>query len=182
MSLQQVLESFREPVYVRVKRSSDTYQATANYVQNNLIRLTKLYRATKNDQQTLRLIRDDIDNSLRRYHDYCIKQNFGAHYIDPECTDAGIFEHIIPASTIRDLLLHNAITAQQACNMPTCRLSKHKDDLLREAGWSSKTPNIYHFWKRYEYCFDITDFTTYDGVLVNAQNWDLNKHFEYFIK
>lgn len=182
MSLQNILENFRQPVYVRIKRSAETYRATANYVQSNLIRLTELYRATKNDQQTLRLIRDDIDNALRRYHAYCIKQNFGAHYIDPDCTGTGIFEHMIPASTIRDLLLNGAITAQQSCNMPTCKLSKHKDDLLREAGWYSDSPDIYRFWKRYEYCFSINGFTTYDGVAINSHDWTLDKHFEYFVK
>ena len=77
--LKESIANFREPVYVRVQRSTETYIATAGYVQSNLARLVELYRMTKNDQQTHRLIRDDIDNALRRYHEYCIKQNFGAH-------------------------------------------------------------------------------------------------------
>lgn len=179
--LKESIANFREPVYVRVQRSAETYRATSDYVQSNLARLVELYHMTKNDQQTLRLIRDDMDNSLRRYHEYCIKQNFGAHYMDPDLEGNGIFEHMIPASTIRDLLLHSVITAQQACNMPTCRLSKHKDDLLREAGWASKTPDIYNFWKRYQYCFSLADFTTYDGVGIDSSIWTLDKHFEYFL-
>lgn len=182
MELKESIANFREPVYVRVQRSAETYTATAGYVQSNLARLVELYRMTKNDQQTLRLIRDDIDNALRRYHEYCIKQNFGAHYIDPDLEGNGIFEHMVPASTIRDLLLHSVITPAQACNMPTCRLSKHKDDLLREAGWASKTPDIYHFWLRYSNCFDLAGFTTYDGVAVDPASWNLDKHFEYFLK
>ena len=178
--LKESIANFREPVYVRVQRSTETYDATASYVQTNLTRLVDLYRNTKNNQQTLRLIRDDIDNALRRYHEYCIKQNFGAHYMDPDLEGNGIFEHMVPASTIRDMLLHNVITSAQACNMPTCRLSKHKDDLLREAGWASKTPDIYNFWTRYRNCFDISGFTTYDGVKVNS-DWTLDKHFEYFL-
>ena len=181
MNLQESILNFREPVYVRVQRSTETYRATGDYVQNNLARLVNLYRMTKNDQQTLRLIRDDIDNALRRYHEYCIKQNFGAHYYDPELEGNGIFEHMVPASTIRDMLLHSVITPSQACNMPTCRLSKHKDDMLREAGWASKTPDIYHFWTRYSNCFSLDGFTTYDGVAVNTDSWTLDKHFEYFV-
>lgn len=179
--LKESIKDFREPVYVRVQRSAETYTATENYVQSNLARLVELYRMTKNDQQTLRLIRDDIDKLLRRCHDYCIKENIGAHYIDPDLEGNGIFEHMIPASTIRDMLLHGVITTKQACNPPTCRLSKHKDDLLREAGWGSKTPDIYNFWQRYTHCFSIEGFTTYDGVAVDPADWTLDKHFEYFL-
>ena len=179
--LKESITNFREPVYVRVQRSAETYRATGEYVQSNLARFVELYHTTKNDQQTLRLIRDDIDNALRRYHEYCIKQNIGAHYYDPDLDDNGIFEHMVPASTIRDMLLHNVITPLQACNMPTCRLSKHKDDLLREAGWASKTPDIYNFWKRYSNCFSLADFATYDGVGIDPKIWTLDKHFEYFL-
>ena len=117
--LKETIENFREPVYVRVQRSAETYRATADYVQSNLARLAELYRMTENNQQTLRLIRDDIDNALRRYHGYCIKENITAHYIDPDVEDNGIFEHMIPASTVRDMLLHSVISPAQACNPPT---------------------------------------------------------------
>jgi hypothetical protein len=181
MNLCESIKQFREPVYVRVQRSPATYQATSDYVQHKLMSLTEEYRCTRNDQQTLRLIRDDIDSALRRYHNYCIKENIGAHYVDPDLEGSGIFEHMIPASTVRDLLIHDVITAQQACNMPTCRLSRHKDDLLREGGWASKTPDIYNFWLRYKYCFDLKGFATYDGVGIDADHWNLEDHFEYFV-
>lgn len=181
MNLRERIEQFCEPVYVRVQRTAETYSATAVYVQRRLAQLVEEYCSTRNDQQTLRLIRDDIENALRRYHNYCIKENIGAHYVDPELEDNGIFEHMVPARTIRDLLIHNVITAEQACNMPTCRLSKHKDDLLREAGWASRTPDIYNFWLRYKYCFDLIGFSTYDGVPVEPESWNLDSHFEYFV-
>jgi len=73
------------------------------------------------------------------------------------------------------------ITPKQACNMPTCKLSKERDDKLREAGWASKTPDIYNFWKRYEYSFETKDlFETYDGVNVNTA-MTLDEHFERFL-
>lgn len=178
--LKESIANFRAPVYVRVQRSTETYVATKNYVQENLERLVELYKLSKNDQQTLRLIRDDIDKLLRRCHDYCIKENIGAHYIDPDLEDNGIFEHMIPASTIRDMLIHGVITTAQACNPPTCRLSKHKDNLLREAGWNSKTPDIYNFWERYRYCFDTAGFSTYDGTPIDTESWTLENHFKYF--
>ena len=179
--LREALENFTAPVYTKTKRSTESYAATAAYVTANLERLVKLYRSTKNDEQTYRLIRDDIDNALRRYHQYCIKENFGAHYIERGLEGNGIFEHMVPASRIRDLLLAEVITPLQACNMPTCRLSKERDDKLREAGWASKTPDIYNFWKRYEYSFDIVDvFTTWDDHVVNIK-MTLDDHFDMFL-
>jgi hypothetical protein len=178
--LKEALEKFAQPVYVRTKRNTESYAATAAYVTNNLTRLVYLYHSTKNDEQTYRLIRDDIDNALRRYHGYCIKENFGAHYVEVGLEGNGIFEHMIPNSTVRDLLIAGVITPRQACNMPTARISVEKDVLLREKGWASRTPDIYNFWKRYEYCFDVTNlFETYDGILVNPA-MTLDNHFERF--
>lgn len=180
MMLREALENFSQPVYTRTKRSTESYAATAAYVSANLKRLVDLYTKTRNDEQTARLIRDDIDNSLRRYHQYCIKENFGAHYWEVGLEGRGIFEHMVPASTIRDLLIADVITAEQACNMPTCRLSQEKDDLLREHGWASRTPDIYCFWKRYQYCFNTEEqFVTHDGVCVNA-DMTLDDHFRIF--
>ena len=168
--LQEAIKNFRMPVYVRTSRSPDTYRATTTYVQNNLRRLVELYKNTKNNQQQLRLIRDDIDSALRRYHNYCIKENIGAHYIEIGLEGNGIFEHMIPANTVRALLIANVLTPMQACNVPTCRLSTQNDDLLREKGWVSNTPDIYNFWIRYEYCFPIEgNFTTWDGQSVDTK-------------
>jgi len=179
--LKEALNNFTQPVYVRTKRSTESYAATAAYVTSNLNRLVVLYRTTKNDEQTYRLIRDDIDNALRRYHQYCIKENIGAHYVERGLEGNGIFEHMVPASTIRDLLIAQVITPEQACNMPTCRLSVDKDIKLREAGWASKTPDIYNFWKRYEYSFNVESvFETYDGVKVDT-TMTLDDHFNCFI-
>lgn len=179
--LQEALDIFCQPVYVRTKRNLESYAATATYVTANLERLVNLYRNTKNDEQTYRLIRDDMDNALRRYHGYCIKENIGAHYIERGLEGNGIFEHMVPNSTVRDLLIAGVLTPTQACNMPTCKISKAKDDLLREKGWVSRTPDIYNFWKRYKYCFETLDvFETHDGVVVNT-NMTLDDHFTRFV-
>lgn len=179
--LKEAIERFREPVYVRTKRNVETYVATAAYVTSNLERLVDLYQNTKNNEQTARLIRDDIDNALRRYHGYCIKENFGAHYIEVGLEGNGIFEHMVPNSTVRDLLLAGVITPRQACNMPTARISVGKDILLRERGWASRTPDIYNFWRRYQYCFETADlFVTHDGAAVDT-NMTLEDHFSIFL-
>ena len=179
--LKNRIKNFREPVYTRIKRSSETYQATADYVVEKLSILTDEYLYTRNNQQKSRLIRDDIDRALRRYHQYCIEQNFGAHYVQVDLDEKGIFEHMIPNSTVRDLLLHGVISPIQACNMPTCKLSKSNDVLLREKGWGSRTPDIYNFWQRYVNCFEVVgNFTTHDGVSVDP-NMTLDDHFKMFI-
>mgnify|MGYP000438520297 CR=1 FL=1 len=182
MTLFERLEGFRTPKYTRVKRGTESYEATARYVVSNLERLVDLYDKTRNDEQTARLIRDDVDNALRRYHQYCIKENIGAHYFEKGVEGNGIFEHMIPASRIRDLLLLGRITAAEACNAPTCRLSISSDQLLKDNGWNSDTPDLYDFWKRYRLCFDTKGcFETHDGVIIDTESWTLDKHYAYYL-
>lgn len=182
MNLQESISNWRAPVYVRIKRSEETYAATNKYITAELERLVKVYNKTDNDQQTQRLLRDDIDSKLRRYHEYCIKERIGAHYIDKD-VDVGnsktwIFEHMIPASSIRDMLIAGIITPVQACNAPICLLSRERDQLLKDKGWNSKTPDEFNFWQRYEYCFETKDqFQTWDGQPITVNN--LQEHFEY---
>ena len=106
-----------------------------------------------------------------------VAQNIGSHYRQRNIEGKAIFEHMIPNSTVRDLLLAGIITPQQACNVPTCPLGVENDTLLRKAGWASKTPDVFNFWERYKFCFD-TDllFETYTGHLVDT-NMTLDDHF-----
>ena len=180
-TLQEAINQFRQPVYVRTKRNDASYAATSTYVCDNVRRLVELYRNTKNDEQTKRLIRDDIDNALRRYHGYCIKENFGSHYIQKGLEGNGIFEHMVPNSTIRDMLLHGIISPEQACNMPTCRLSVESDNELKRKGWNTNTPDIWNFWKRYEFCFEVVgNCETWDGTAVDPK-MTLADHFAKFL-
>mgnify|MGYP003645967441 FL=1 len=177
--LSESIKTFRQPVYVRTKRNTESYSATTEFITSNLVRLTKLYKVSSGLQR-LRLIRDEMDHNLRRYHGYTIKGSIGSHYKQSGITK-GIFEHMVPASTIRDLVLAEVITPKQACNMPTCTLSKENDQLLKDAGWNSKTPDIYNFWKRYRYSFETENcFETYDGTAILTSEWTLDNHFDYF--
>ena len=179
--LKESLDNFTAPVYGKTKRTNETYRTVANYCTQNLIRLVAEYYAVQNDQQLLREIRNDIDDYLRRYHEYCIKQRDGmkAHYhevgADVECD----FEHLIPASRIRDLLLANAITVTQALNAPTVRLSRAKHMMLKGAGWSAKTPNMWLPFQRYSTVFAAV-FETHDGTRINPDTWSLEQHYAYF--
>lgn len=179
--LKESLDNFVAPVYGRTQRTADTYQTVANHCSNHLVRLVDEYRAVKNNQQLLREIRNDIDYYLRRYHEYCIKQrdNMGAHYHEVGADADTDFEHLIPASRIRDLLLAGAITVTQALNAPTVKLSRAKHAELKDAGWASHTPDMWLPFRRYSQVFSA-QFETFDGRAVDPETWTLENHFNYF--
>jgi hypothetical protein len=179
--LQESLQQFVAPVYGKTQRTADTYKTVAAYCTRNLNRLVAEYHAVENDQQMLREIRNDIDTYLRRYHEYCIQQRDGmkAHYHEVGADDECDFEHLIPAARIRDLLLANTITVEQALNAPTVRLSRVKHMALKDAGWASKTPNMWIPFQRYYQVFEA-EFETHDGRSVDQKTWTLEQHFNYF--
>lgn len=181
MKLQESLNQFTAPVYGKTKRTPETYRTVATYCTRNLLRLVEEYRAVKNDQQLLREMRNDIDYYLRRYHEYCIQQRDGmkAHYHEIGADEDCDFEHLIPASRIRDLLLADKITVEQALNAPTVRLSRAKHVMLKDAGWASKTPNMWLPFERYTNVFNA-EYQTYDGTAVDPLTWTLEKHYNYF--
>lgn len=181
MNLQESLSQFTAPVYGKTRRTADTYQTVARRCTGQLTQLVDEYRAVRNDQQLLREIRDDIDEKIRRYHEYCIKQRdgMGAHYHEVGADDKTDFEHLIPLGRLRDLLLAGAITIEQALNAPTVRLSRTKHILLSDSGWGSKTPNMWLPFARYSQVFDAK-FETHDGTAIDLETWTLQQHFEYF--
>ena len=179
--LQQSLDSFNAPVYSRTKRTAETYRTVAAYCTRNLVRLVQEYGAVKNDAQLLREIRIDIDANLRRYHKYCIEERDGmlAHYHEVGADAKCDFEHLIPASRIRDLLLADKITLEQALNPPTVRLSRSKHAQLNEAGWSKSTPSMWLPFERYASVFDA-QYATHDGTVIDPATWTLEQHYQYF--
>jgi hypothetical protein len=179
--LKESLEKFTAPVYGKTKRTTDTYQTVAAYCTKHITRLVGDYRNVENDQQLLREIRNDIDYYLRRYHEYCIKQRDGiqAHYHEMGADEETDFEHLIPASRVRDLLLVAAITVEQALNAPTVKLSRAKHAELKDAGWSSATPDMWLPFRRYSQIF-TADFETHDGTKIDPEIWTLEQHFAYF--
>lgn len=181
MNLREYLDQFVPPVYGRTSRNRDTYLTVKHYCERNLVRLAREYLDVRNDQQLLREIRNDIDYYLRRYHEYCIEQRDGmlAHYHEIGADQDCDFEHLIPASRIRDLLLARTISVDQALNAPTVRLSRAKHHLLKEAGWASKTPDMWLPFRRYTQVFDA-QFQTYDGTQIDPESWTLEQHYRYF--
>jgi len=179
--LKESLDAFIAPVYGKTKRSSATYKTVAEHCQQHLVVLKTEYITTQNDQQKLREIRNDMDYYLRRYHKYCIEERDGmkAHYHEIGADEETDFEHLIPAARIRDLLLSSTITIEQALNAPTVKLSRVKHMLLKDAGWASKTPNMWMPFKRYSGVFGGS-YQTHDGTAIDPETWTLDQHFEYF--
>lgn len=179
--LKESLEQFTAPVYGKTRRTAETYQTVASYCTRNLTRLVAEYNAIQNDQQLMRETRNDIDYYLRRYHEYCIKQRDGmlAHYHEIAADEECDFEHLIPAARIRDLLLSNTITVEQALNAPTVRLSRAKHLMLKETGWDAKTPNMWLPFRRYTNVF-VATYQAHDGTEIDPETWTLEQHFNYF--
>jgi hypothetical protein len=163
-----------------VKRGGASYSATQQFCRSEIIRHVEQYKSLKVEDQTARLIRDMIDVLLRRYHGYSIKENFGAHYLEKGLSHGTKteFEHVIPASVARDLLLFDRLTVDEALNIPTCKLSKEKHKKLNSTKLGSTTPDIYWFWQRYK---DLgIQLETHDGVDIDTATWNLDSHYEYF--
>lgn len=179
--LKESLEQFTAPVYGKTRRTADTYRTVARRCVNQLQSLVDEYTTVKNDQQLLREIRNEIDEKIRRYHEYCIKQRdgMGAHYHEQGADDDTDFEHLIPLGRLRDLLLAGVITVEQALNAPTVILSRAKHEQLREAGWSSRTPDMWLPFRRYTQVFEAV-FETHDGTVIDSETWTLQRHFDYF--
>jgi hypothetical protein len=179
--MKETLLKFTAPVYGKTKRTADTYKTVSAHCTRNLNRLVEEYKAVKNDQQLLRELRNDMDYYLRRYHEYCIQQRDGmkAHYYEIGADADCDFEHLIPAARIRDLLIAGSISTEQALNVPTVRLSRDKHKALKEAGWASKTPDMWLPFIRYSNVFNAS-YQTHDGTEINPLTWTLEDHYNYF--
>ena len=177
MSLQQLVESYQDMEYSRVTRNQQAYNDTLELTVRELDRLVSMYQQGGNLQH-LRLIRDSIDHWIRRYHGYTIGGSIGTHYREQGLKDKGIFEHVIPASKLRDMLLTGTLTIKQALHAPICRISSHSDLLLREQGKVSKTENYWLFFKRYK-DLDCT-IETHDGTKIDLETWTLQDHYKQF--
>ena len=173
------IEGFVPVVHTRVTRNDDAYRETEIYFQESLEALLAMLIQAEHEQRQ-RLIRDDIDDALRRYHQYCIEEGTtGAHYREVGATKTD-FEHVVPNKIIRGLLIDGRITIAEAFNAPTCELSKDKHKEIGRLGWGGSTPSIKNFWKRYAQVYPDIQIETCDGHVVDMTTWNLETHYEYF--
>lgn len=173
---------FAQVTLDKVTRGGASYAATERFIHRGLKLCVWTYRRLESMDQTARLLRDTIDFLLRRYHNYCIKENIGAHYreVGLKVKDKTDFEHVIPAAIIRELLIHGCITVDEAMNPPTCTLSRKNHKMLNSKKESaSQTPDLKYFWKRYQQTINVK-IETHDGVTVDMNTWTWAKHCEYF--
>lgn len=178
--LMERVSGFTQKKPAPVKRGGASYDATYKFARRGLKLCIWMYRRLKVEDQTARLIRDVMDFLLRRYHGYAIKENIGAHYYEKGLAHNAKteFEHVIPASVARDLLLFDRLTIDEALNIPTCRLSAAKHKQLNSTKLGSTTPDIYWFWKRYAELGIAVE--THDGTAIDTATWNLDTHYQYF--
>lgn len=181
--LKDAVEGFEEINYrqVMVERNEDAYRITDEFIRAEVARLVDMYRNLSVLDQRARLIRDGIDLYLRRGHGYTIEGKIGSHYreIGVDVNNC-IFEHMIPQSRIRDLLIQDRISLKQAMNPPTCLISKTHDVELSKSGYNNKTPSYWHFFDRYTRVFDA-QYETFNGqAIADPHNWNLGQHYVFF--
>lgn len=175
------------PIYNRVRRDENTYRATNELLSLELERLVGSYQELETHKnsgeqqevlQSLRLIRDLIDFVLRRYHGYAIRQRIGAHYSEAELDgEDSIYEHLIPASILRDLLLGGVLSIQHVLDSPTVLLSKENDRKLREKGLVSANRDLWFPFRRYELAGIKGRIISVEGSPINLNNWTLKDHY-----
>jgi len=179
-TLQERIAGYQAQEYDRVTRNEQAYADTQQLVTRELERLISIYQQGGN-RQHLRLVRDAIDHWLRRYHGYTIGGSIGTHYRTQGTERSGtIFEHVIPAKDLRDMIIAGTLTIPEALNAPVCRITAAQDQQLRSAGLVSSTPDRWHFFRRYQVL--NTEFVTHDGQpIADPMNYTLADHYQRFV-
>jgi hypothetical protein len=163
-----------------VKRNDESYKQCLEFTKSELERLLKMYEGMLEEDMTARLIRDSIDHHIRRYHEYAVQGKIGSHYREVGVIENNsIFEHVIPASSVRDMLIEERLTINQALNTPTCLIKRSQDVKLTKNGLSKTSPNNWNFFQRYRVL--DSQFTTHIGTpITNLETWSLEDHHNYF--
>jgi hypothetical protein len=179
--LTERIANFTPVRYQRVPRDAVAYVETEIYQTESLTRLLELYSTAETGQRR-RLIRDDIDDALRRFHGYNIQGNplMGSHYVEIKPVGPTEFEHVLPNCIIRDMLIGNHITIREAFHAPTCLLSASKHAGLRRAGLGNRTPSVNNFLLRYTAVYPDIVIATCRGDIIDAARWGLDDHYRYF--
>jgi len=178
-NLKTLVESFKKTTYKKVQRSTVSYQQMLDFTTQELERYLNMYDQCFVEDQWAREIRNQIDNLIRRYHDYCIREKFGSHYVEVGAVKGEqVFEHVLPANLVRDMLIHKHLTIPQALNAPVCLVKKSSDLKLGKSGLTSRSPSNWNFFHRYKGLG--SKFTTYNGQAVDLDTWTLEDHYKLF--
>jgi|GEM_PF-3437639 len=180
MLLREKIEAFTDIDPGRVVRDGKAYFETTKFITQELSRhLSSYQKLTKHTQQA-RLTRDAMDKLIRRYHDYVIVGKYKAHYreVGIRSKKSHVFEHVIPIRTLRNMLIDEIITMQQALNAPTCLITVVKNQILSDLKLTKSTPNAWRFWQRYQSLG--LQIETWDSVPIDQTTWNLQNHYDYF--
>jgi len=181
-TIKTLVEGFIKPARVKgVVRNQVAYTQCFEFTSSELERLVTLYKETVFlEDMRARLIRDSIDHWIRRYHGYAIEGKIKSHYREVGVIEReSVFEHVIPASSVRDMLMQDRLTINQALNTPVCLIKRSSDKVLSDNGLTKTSPSNYYFFQRYLVL--NSSFTTYDGIpITDLSKWSLEDHFEYF--
>jgi hypothetical protein len=176
---QEGIGKFVQTKYTKVVRNGQSYEQTRTWAVAGITRCLAELKALPAQDQAARLKRDELESYLVRYHNYCIKENIGAHYREVGATKKECdFEHVIPKAVARELMIYDLLTVEEALNIPTCLLRKKNHKLLNKKS-ASTTPDIWDFWARYRNALKVK-IETHDGTPVDMSVWNLVKHYEYF--
>jgi len=179
--LQNLVESYEKRSRNHgVKRNEKSYKQCLDFTHGELQRLLAMYSELPEEDMTARLIRDSIDHHIRRYHGYAIEGSIGSHYREVGVVEKdSIFEHIIPASSVRDMLIEGRLSINQALNTPTCLIKKSSDKKLTQSGLVKTSPDNWKFFRRYAVM--NSEFVTFNGQSVsNLNEWTLEQHYKFF--
>lgn len=184
-TLKEGMQATNQKRKANVKRNNKAYEQALSVTTEELERLLDLYRNTVfEEDMRARLLRDSIDHHLRRYHKYAIQGKIKSHYHQRGVSLAAkdtIFEHVIPAATVRDRLIEGTLSINQALNVPTCRISRAVDNALRAKGLHDNTPDGWFIFKRYLLACPDIQIETYNGVvLTDLTEYSLQDHFDRF--
>ena len=184
-TLQQLVEGWKPKTKKTVQRNDGSYAQCLETTTAELERLVELYRNTVfEEDMRARLMRDSIDHHIRRYHKYAIQGKIKSHYNQRGVSMAPadcIFEHVIPAGQVRDMLIDGALTINQALNVPTCRVSRDSNKKLNDLGLHDHNANPFYPFRRYQSAMGTALFETYNGQAIpNLETWSLADHFKQF--
>lgn len=193
MDQEILMENWKPKSKKNVKRDDKAYSMCRETTIVELERLLDIYRNTVfEDDMRARLYRDNIDHWIRRYHKYAIQGNIKSHYRQRNVSMASedtIFEHVIPAANIRDMLIDEVITINQALNAPTCRISRYHNNLLNQRSLHDNNPNARYFFRRYitgmteniNGVDTVPEFETFNGQpITNLNTWSFKDHCTFF--
>ena len=187
--LQSLIEGYKKRSRNHgVKRNDESYKQCLEFTESELERLLKMYEGMLEEDMLDRLIRDSIDHHIRRYHKYAIQGSIKSHYKQKGASMASadcIFEHVIPAGQVRDMLIDQKLTINQALNVPTCRVSRKNNKLLNEQGLHDSNNTPYYPFRRYVTGMSkkgvAPEFEAYNGKTIDdLANWTLDDHWKLF--